>query len=159
MLAGAKGQPSYSGVALTHFEEARGAEVSLDRLGASGIDRRVKRYLVPRAVAAGQTFRKVKRFDGWMIVPARELVQARKEPKLPVIASPVTDPEPNDNIYHAHVVRPAELNTYQMALHLRHIFTTYGRMEQHEADQEQERWFDLLRSHPFVRWIVAKFST
>lgn len=63
-------------------------------------------------------------------------------------------PEPNDNIYHAHVVRPANYDTHMMALHLCHVFTTYGKFEQNKS-QEASFW-DRFRQHRFTRWIVAR---
>jgi hypothetical protein len=71
MLQGVTGQPSFSGIQLYHFEERRDYEVSLDRLGASGIDRKVSKYLLPRAEAAGRKFAKPKHFDGWAVVSAK----------------------------------------------------------------------------------------
>jgi hypothetical protein len=156
MLKGAAGQPSYSGLSLQHFEETRGDEVSLDRLGASSIDPKVARYLVPRAEAAGRIHKNTKRFDGWAVVTSKELVKERKEGKLSIIASPIENPEPNDNIYHAHVARLGDFSAYQMALHLRHIFTRYGRVEQNKV--REETWRDRLWAHPITRWILAKLG-
>lgn len=156
MLRGAAGQPNFSGLRLNHFEESRGNEVSLDRLGASGIDRKVSSYLVPRAQAAGETFGKSKKFDGWAVVAAKELIQAKKDPKLPVHASPVEDEEPKDNVYHAHVVRPDALNPYIMALHLKHIFTSYGKV--HSVDVPKEGWLEYLTKLPMIGLIVAKLG-
>src|SRR5271168_1468551 len=89
MLRGVEGQPSYSGIELHHFEDK---ELSLDRLGATGVDRRVCRYLTPRAEAAGTARKKPSQFDGWFHVAAKELEQSRKPPRLPIIASPIRDP-------------------------------------------------------------------
>jgi hypothetical protein len=155
MLKGTAGQPNFSGLRFNHFEETRGDEVSLDRLGASGIDRKVLNYLGPRADAAGQTFNKAKRFDGWAVVPARELAQARKEPKLPVIPSPVEDTEPSDNAYHCHVVRPDPLSSYFMALHLKHIFTSYGRV--HSVDTAEADWVTRFLNMPIIQTIRRVF--
>lgn len=55
MLAGSAGQPSYTGLLLTHFEETRGDDYSIDRLGRSSIDKRVVNYVKPRAEAAGRS--------------------------------------------------------------------------------------------------------
>ncbi len=156
MLRGAAGQPSFSGLRLNHFEESRGNEVSLDRLGASGLDRKVSSYLIPRAQADGETFGKPKKFDGWAVVAAKELVHAKKEPKLPIYASPVEDEEPKDNVYHAHVVRPDALNSYIMALHLKHIFTSYGKV--HSVDAPEEGWLEYLSKLPMVGPIFAKLG-
>ncbi len=156
MLRGAMGQPSYGGIQLTHFEEKRGDEVSLDRLGASGIDRQVRRYLIQRAEADGGKFGKPKRFDGWAVVAAKELIHARGDPKLPIYSSPVSEPEPKDNIYHAHVLRPEGWNSYQMALHLRHIFTSHGRVEPNKI--VEETWQDIFWAHAITKWILSKLN-
>ena len=50
-------------------------------------------------------------------------------------------------IYHAHVVRPAEKSSYEIALHLRHIFTTYGKIENAQEVAEQQSastWYESL---------------
>jgi hypothetical protein len=60
LLVGARDQPSFSGLLLSHFE-TRGDEYLLDRLGKSSVDRRVGAYLMPKAEAAGHTFRNPKR--------------------------------------------------------------------------------------------------
>ena len=132
MLRGAQGQPSYSGIELHHFDDK---ELSLDRLGASGVDGRVRRYLNPRAEAAGAARKKPSRFDGWFHVTAKELGQARRLPPLPVIASPIRDPKPNDNIYHAHILRPDNMSAYLASLHVRYIFTEYGSILRNENIQ------------------------
>jgi hypothetical protein len=154
MLRGAGGQPNFSGLRFNHFEESRGNEVSLDRLGASSIDRKVSNYLVSRARAAGETFGKPKKFDGWAVVPAKELIQAKKDPKLPICASPVVDAEPKDNAYHAHVVRPDHFDSYMMALHLRHLFTSYGKV--HSVNAPEEGWSEYLSKLPMIGPIVTR---
>jgi hypothetical protein len=99
MLQGVTGQPSFSGIQLYHFEERRDYEVSLDRLGASGIDRKVSKYLLPRAQAATREFAKPKRFDGWYAVSAKELANACKGPGLAIHASPVNLPSNEQGSY------------------------------------------------------------
>ncbi|MEW9838618.1 hypothetical protein ABUE29_25955 [Mesorhizobium sp. ZMM04-4] len=155
MLRGAAGQPNFSGLRLNHFEETRGNEVSLDRLGATGIDRKVSTYLRHRADLAGQTFSKVKQFDGWAVVPAKELAEARKDPKLPVTSSPISGVEPNDNAYHAHVLRPNTLSPYLMALHLKHIFTSYGKV--HSVETAEATRLDRLLNMPIVQGLLNVF--
>ena len=155
MLKGAGGQPSFSGIAITHFEETRDDGVSLDRLGASGIDRKVARYLQPRAEADAQKRTKPRRFDGWAVLPAKELINARRDPKLPIVVSPIDEPEPNDNLYHAHVERPEGFSPYTMALHLRYLFTQYGRIEQNRNSISTPR--DRFLNHPLVRRISKQW--
>lgn len=142
MLVGTADQPSFAGLKLTHFEETRGSEWSLDRLGKSGIDRKVVAYLKPRAESAGETFRKPKSFDGWAVLPVRELTKPRKPPTLPVMASPITNQAPNDNIYHARTLKPQHMEAAYMALHLRHLFTTYRRVE--KIKTAQSSWLSYL---------------
>jgi hypothetical protein len=137
MLRGAQGQPSYAGIELHHFQG--GKELSLDRLGATGVDRRVYRYLRQRAEGAGAARKKPSHFDGWSHVAARELEHSRKSPKLPVIASPIDDPEPNDNIYHAHVVLPNDVAPHLASLHVRYIFTEHGDVLQNEPHEIQPK--------------------
>jgi hypothetical protein len=110
-----------------HFEEKRGAgEVSLDRLGLSGVDKRIKNFLIPKAEYAGTTFRVPQSFDGWVILAARILANPPKGAlKFPVIASPERLDEPEHiehNPYHAHVCRPPGTDGHSTALHLKYIF-------------------------------------
>ena len=155
MLAGTQDQPSFAGLLLTHFEETRGDEYSLDRLGKSGIDKRVVAYLKPRAEAAGRSFRKPKLFDGWAVLPARELTSARRPPSCALVASPVDAPEPGDNKYHAHVVRPQNVDPTHMALHLRHLFTTYGKVEPVRRGNRRRAWLNHFLALPVVGRLFA----
>lgn len=148
MLAGTGDQPSFAGLLVTHFEEGRDDEYSLDRLGRSGIDGKVVAYLKPRAQAAGKTFRKLKSFDGWAVLSAKELINARRSPSLPIISSPVEDAEPKDNAYHAHVVRPQNMDPMHMALHLRHLFVTYGKVKNMRPEDRRWRWLVFILSLP-----------
>lgn len=126
LLAGAQDQLSFAGLNLRHFEERRDREVSLDRLGQSGIDKAVVRYLRPRAEQAGTTFHPPKTFNDWAVVRARLLSHPPQGPAIPAIASPVSGQDLDEDIYHAHVVTPEHFDHYSMALHLRHLFTGPG---------------------------------
>jgi len=126
---------------LTHFEEKRGDDFSVDRLGKSSLDRKVIAYLKPRADAAGKLFSKPKSFGGWAVLHAREIKKDRARPGLQIVASPVNDPEPNDNVYHAHIDRPADMEAAFFALHLRHLFTTYGKVEPVAPASVSEPWW------------------
>jgi hypothetical protein len=156
LLIGSASQPSYEGLLVTHFEETRGVDYSVDRLGRSSIDRRVVAYLRPRAEAAGKTFRKPKTFNGWAVLPARELTKVRKRPGLTLQASPVSDPEPLDNRYHAHVVRPADLDATLMALYLRHLFITHGSVEAVESAKSKPQKPSWWRS--LIQTVVSLFK-
>jgi hypothetical protein len=143
ILRGVQGQPSYSGIELHHFQGGR--ELSLDRLGATGIDRRVRQHLRPRAEAAGAARKNPSRFDGWLHVAAKELEQARKPPRLPVIASPILAAEPNDNIYHSHIALPDDVLPHLVSLYVRYIFTEYGDVVRNEQNQPAPKgWRERL---------------
>lgn len=151
MLSGASDQRPFAGLQLNHFEETRSDEYSLDRLGRSGVERKIVAYLMPRAEAAGRTYHNPKPFNGWIVLPARELVNARKEPRLVVLSSPIKESEPNDNKYHAHVCRPKEINPYHMALHLRYLFTTYGQLT--PVKRDSRFWVRFLQALPVLHRI------
>jgi hypothetical protein len=155
MLVGATDQPPYGGIRLNHFEENRGDEYSLDRLGSSGIDRRVLSYLKPRAQNQGNSFRRPKPFSGWAVVAARELSKAKRPPVLELVASPLVEPEPKDNKYHAHAKRPPHFDDHVMALHLRFLFTQYGRVE----TVDQPSVVDVLRRYWLFRKSEALFRS
>ena len=156
-LKGVAGQPSFSGIRVDHFEETRGDEVSLDRLGANGIDGKVKSYLVPKAIAHGQTFRKPQQFDGWVVAAAKELAKVRKGLGLPVIASPVTEFGSNNNVYHAHIVRPGGHTSLTFAVYLRYVFeVSKCTIEKSGADQETLR--ARVLAFPIIRWVLARLG-
>jgi hypothetical protein len=144
LLAGAQDQEPFPGLDLNHFLEKRDGEVSLDRLGQSGVDRRVVNYLRPMAGNAGGRFRPPKRFDGWSVLKAHHLSNPRRGDAASVVPSPLPGPEPEANIYHAHV-EPGSNNPFQMALHLRHLFTAYGTINKFTAHMQSEtRWMRFL---------------
>lgn len=124
-----------------HFLEPRHRELSLDRLGRTGIDKAVVRYLCPIAVIAGQTFSPPKAFNGWAVIRAKQLeAPPRGNMHLPVIASPVLDTD--GNIYHAHAVLPDSLDAWVTACFLRDLFETRGSIE--SAGKAQQQRFGIL---------------
>lgn len=128
-LKGVEGQIPFGGIQLNHFIEKRDREVSMDRLGRSNVEKPVKTFLVPRATGSGASRNPPKTFHGWATVQAKELTQARGEDKLPVIGSAIITEEPDDNPFHAHVERPENWSAHIMALQLRYIFETFGKVE------------------------------
>lgn len=142
LLAGALDQPPFKGLLLTHFEETRGNEWSLDRLGKSSVDRKVVNYLLPRAKEAARQFHIAKRFDGWVSVRSQELRNPAKGRSLAIVPSPVVSLGPREdendlatNLYHAHVKKPDDMEPYLMALHLRDLFTRDPRV--HEVNRRE----------------------
>lgn len=124
LLVGSTSQPSWKGLDLRHFEERRNREFSLDRLGKSGIDRRVVHIVLPLAVVQGSTFRPSKSFDGWVVIRSKFLVEGKVGGMtLQVFPSPVSGA--NANPYHAHVLLP-EQEPIVNAWFMRHLFVTNG---------------------------------
>lgn len=151
MLMGAGQQPSFQGLLVNHFEETRGdRELSLDRLGATGIVKTVKRYLIPRAELAATKFRPPKTFNGWAVVSAKFLEQGVDDLKFTVTASSQYDgPGLETNIYHAHSELPAGVTSMSIALHLRHIFTKNGSIEpyhKNDASESDLKWMKTMSS-------------
>jgi hypothetical protein len=142
LLVGAQNHSHFAGLDLRNFEETRDREFSLDRLGRSGVENVVVRYLRPRADAAGEKFTPPKPINGWAVLRVRQLENPPKGSLgLAVIASPITGIEVNENIYHAHVVLPQSPDHYFMALHLRNLFSTYGEMKSAEPVEQPPHRF------------------
>ena len=127
-LAGALDQPSPAELyEIVHFEPDRYNELSLDRIGRSSVEPKVLcNYLEPRAMRAATRMHKTA-FLGWAVTRARNLANSPRPefPNLVVHASPVPREGADDlseNIYHAHVVKPNDIDHYYTALHLREIF-------------------------------------
>ena len=151
MLAGANEATSYDGLDLRNFEETRGREFSLDRLGRSGVDNRVS-YLLPRAHAAAAKFAVAKTFNGWAVLRTHKLINPPKGARLPVVASPIAGDGLAENLYHAHAILPegGDAASYSSALHLRFLFAKYGRM--HPVRHDTSR--TITRSS----WLLAKLK-
>jgi hypothetical protein len=128
LLIGAQDQKPFKGLDLRHFEEKRDRETSLDRLGRSNVERAVINYLLPRAESAATQFKPEKIFNGWAYLKAKDLMFPPKGIKYSsqVVASPISEKDLAENIYHAHIVMPDDVDHYSMALHLRNIFCSYG---------------------------------
>jgi hypothetical protein len=157
LLAGATGQKGFGGLLLRHFEEARSDEFSVDRLGRTGVDKSITRFLRPLADAAGKTFRTAKTFNGWVVLKADELEKSKKGSTLGVVPSPL-----KCNPYHAHIdtrhfLESVDDRHYHIALYLRELFTTKGKM--HIIEDQGERQglirFVLLK---IKRWFSERLS-
>lgn len=145
LLAGADDQRKFAGLDLRNFEEKRDREFSVDRLGRTGKERAVIKYLNPRANAAALKFKPPKRFNGWTVLRAKNFaVAVHNFPAMPVTASPIRGDELEENIFHAHLVLPAGKDHYETALHLRHLFSNG------EIVVQQTR---VASTHSFGEWI------
>jgi hypothetical protein len=125
---GAEDQQPLGRLNLRHFEEKRDGLVSLDRLGLGNVDKTALLYLRPRAENAGKRFRTPKAFNGWAVLTANKFRSppARQGYALSVIASPEEGEGLDENLYHAHVATPDNMDSYTMALHLRELFENHG---------------------------------
>ncbi|WP_337660334.1 hypothetical protein [Anderseniella sp. Alg231-50] len=151
-----KNQTSYNGIELHHSTEKRDKEFSLDRLGRIGIEKKVVRFVSQRAFAAGGKFDKPREFNGWAVVRVSELLKARQQPKLLLVSSPVKNPEPDDNPYHAHAIITQDMTPHLAALHLRHIFTKHGCIEEVSNKIEKSSYSQILEK--LVNWMFEKFG-
>lgn len=116
------------------------------------------RFITSRAVADGEKRDKPMTFRGWAYVSAEEIMTARHNAtetltKLDIVASPVADPEPNDNPYHAHVVRPAAVDDYFMALHLREVVQRRGGVLLRKRIEQQRGPLQRMLEHPALSWL------
>lgn len=135
-LRGAKDQPPMGSVDIENFREKRSPEVSLDRLGRTGIERRVLEYLQPRCESHANGFKPRRTFDGWAVIKAKDLTNKWKDiPKWELSVSPVAEEDGKElsgNRYHAHArchgVDHSEDNGLTVALQLRHLYERFGEL-------------------------------
>jgi hypothetical protein len=139
MLFGAQDQPSWDGLRITHFEEKRDSQFSIDRLGRGNIEPAVIKYLEPRAIADAAKTHNPRRFDGWVHTTVRVLLETA-EPALGCEVKPsaldgkevATDNTVWDdrnlaqNKYHAHIVISDVWKPSLFALVARQKFTKPG---------------------------------
>jgi hypothetical protein len=127
-------------------------EVSFDRLGERGIDRKVLNFVTPIARRQGEAFRTLKKFGGWAYIQAAQLANPPKgAARFPVQPSPIKLDAPQDaehNPYHAHATGE---ETHSVALHLQFLFSNYGKIRECPGGQSKalgrakRLWVSLLR--------------
>jgi hypothetical protein len=151
LLSGAPDQKRWEGLDLRHFIESReDRQFSLDRLGETGVNKRVVNYLLPRCSEAAKKFATPQRFDGWAYASVRSLLQGAPMVDWEVVPSPVTGCElaPSDtqwadnqleqNLYHAHIPMPDGLDSYDFGLKLRQKFVRHGDVLETERRKPEE---------------------
>lgn len=130
-LVGATEDQYYGSIKFTQFWDKQTGEVSLDRLGRSNVEPKVRTYLIPRAEDHGASFNPKQHFEGWAHIKALHLTQAKWPPNITINASPVFqkvgEDEIKENIYHAHIDKTT--NSYELACHLRNLFENSGGIE------------------------------
>lgn len=131
-LKGAKDQPIPDDACeLYHFEDNRTpGSISMDRLGATGVNKAIVRVLQPKALEHSGIINKS--FDGWRYVTAKSIRSCHTtHTKLDVSASPIeTGKDHEINPFHADAIywetegynSPPELKTSFLAHKLHTIF-------------------------------------
>lgn len=143
----------------SHFEETRGNDVSVDRLGRTGTETKVCHLLQSKASLAAS--RRKLAFDGWAVIQAAELLVSRHGIQLALHPSPTIKEngvESSENPYHAHIsdtsvrdngVMENGRKGYVLALHLRELFSQYGKIKTASAGKSQ--WHRLLEKAPWLK--------
>ena len=161
LLSGAPDQKPWMGLDLRHFIETRDdRQFSVDRLGETGINKKVVRYLTPRCTEAAKGFAESRRFDGWAYVSVRNLLQGAPKVDWKVVPSPETgsdllptqtewsDERLGQNRYHAHVAIPDDIVSYDFGLQIRQKFVKHGDVlgveRQSFKARMLRRWRDLF---------------
>ena len=159
-LRGAKDQTlPANGFPLYHFEDTRDGEISLDRLGATSVDRKVKWYLTPRCHHVATSMAGKPKFQGWAVAKARAFQTPAKGRPLPILPSPIAEEagkEFSENIFHAHVERPASHDALEMALRLQYIFERDYNLEPSVPLAPDEKPTGLRQR--FVRWVRSLWN-
>lgn len=126
---------------LYHFEETRDREVSVDRLGQTSVDGRVKSYLNPRGHYAATLLHK-REFQGWAVTKAKDLESAPNS--FQISPSPIAaqgGEQLTENNYHAHIEMPDRYTSHDMAVMLKYIFEKGYRLEPCIPADKREGWF------------------
>jgi hypothetical protein len=137
---------------LYHFEETRDREVSVDRLGATSIDGKVKAYLNPRGHYAATRLHKAE-FRGWAVTKAKELQLPPNS--FQISASPIAahDGEPlSDNSFHAHIETPERYNPRDMAVMLKYIFEENYHLERSVPSDKKQGFLTGITNWFGARW-------
>jgi hypothetical protein len=133
-LFGASDQSPFDGLDLRNFEAGSDREFSIDRVGDACFNPKVQAYLTPRARAAAGTFQKPRTFHGWLTVTARKLTTPQggrawtlvpspdQGPLVGGVAQQWSDDNMKQNLYHAHVPVPTDVDDQFFAYLLRDIF-------------------------------------
>jgi hypothetical protein len=123
-------------------------------------------YLRSRVEYAARKFEPPRSFDGWATLRVEKLTELpieRAKYEASVIASPITKENSSDlndpevNIYHAHILRPKDVDHYGMALHLRYLFEQYSDIKTFEKNIESQP-NELDKDTPLKVWLVTKLE-
>jgi hypothetical protein len=153
LLMGAKNQPSFKGLDLRHFEIRDDRELSLDRLGSTGVEKKSTTYLRPRAEGEGAKCTPPKKFNGWVHIRVSVLENGWDGHRLPVIKSPVEGDGLEENTHHAHIVVADDLDVRTAALYLRELFTPKPVTVEKVGGPQKDRIWKKA-----VYWIRTQYS-
>src|ERR1700730_6981210 len=149
-LAGARDQkPWKDKLVIGHFLEKRDpGEVSLDRLGETFLDGKVRAFLLPRAQHDGTKRTPPNAFKGWAWISAGKLQNPPAGATgYPITVPPVPESAPgvgDHNPYHSHVCRRPGASAWHTATELRQLFHDHGNVE----DVDPQTWWRM-----YARWL------
>jgi hypothetical protein len=161
-LFGATDQAPLDGLSMRNFEPGKDREFSIDRVGDGCFHSKAKKYLEPRALVAATKFRNPARFDGWLTVPARKLMNPQHGMKWLLVASPDRGPlvdgastdwsEMNfdQNRCHAHVPVPEDMPDQYFAYVARTVFASNN--THHPPDSLETRNRNGGATRQLTRW-------
>jgi len=168
-LRGASDQPNLAWLKATHFHEKRAPIVSVDRLGKTGVDKQVTRYLSPRCGFAATRLRERKPFAGWAHVQAKALMAPVKGQSISISPAEVKQEgeQPfTDNPYHAHIIRPQPFEHFEdpawmMAVFLQTIFEagSFESVEEQGAGIASDKAEAQGVFAAVVNWLRGLFKT
>lgn len=118
--------PTRMGLAPTNFEPEDG-ELSVDRLGQTGVDKRVAKLLWSEAERLFAQRNPPQEFQGWVYATASRLMPRRAIQPSPTASNP----------YHAHLVAPVTpgLRADLVALELKDLFERHGVLRDRTGDR------------------------
>jgi hypothetical protein len=90
---------------LVFYDSRFQTDLSVDRLGGSSVEDRVRRFLTPHAVHHGETRLPKQQFHGWAQIPVKKLKKIKIAPSPKGDKNKLDDLSDPYNPYHADIVR------------------------------------------------------
>jgi hypothetical protein len=125
-LVGFTDQPPKHSLTYVDFLDERDPNLSVDRLGKNGIDRRVIDLIRPLAAVNAEKRRPRMVFLGWAAVQAKKFLNEAEKIGYSIKPDPIRGTQSDDNEFHAVISCPIELDRTHVALYVWHLFVKYG---------------------------------
>jgi hypothetical protein len=144
---------------LTHFDflDERDPELSVDRLGKNGVDRRVQGQLLPLARANAEKRRPRMVFLGWASIQAKKFLSEAQKLGYSIRPAPTGGASLEENKFHAVISCPATIDRTYVALYLCYLFIKHGGVLDSEPVPQKGilnsvfTWLRGLRSGPMAQ--------